>query len=479
MNQMHTAKIPPAQTIFAIFASTFLIAGCATRHAASHRAGEQEAQKEVARTEIVADAPKDGAKVVFTTSGMPMPVNFSTSTSDEACTGFQRVGSVFDSGRGILLPSIARLTEKLNKAVMKAETSRTVSVEPGMQLQVKGLYGDDMDSHSASCGPFVTSFVPEKGHTYHVNFAFNGTQSCSQSMTDITVHDHPVSVGRPLYCGLRDLAATVTGNPLRTKHEQDLEAARKKEAAATSPFERASALQDEAAALDSLGKPDEALARIDDALRLADPSRSKDLIATKAGIEFSLNNPQQALALLAPEIGKIREFAAHNPQLTRAGVLGTYTEGFVTATFAHIQLEQWKAAIDTLADAESPLEGPGFYAYRALVYRYIMARAHDASLTNPQLERDASYYAANDKNQYGALLRAWQGENIVRELSIINAGLSGDERQDAEAEEQFYLGAYAKFVKGDAAEGRSRLSIMDLLAPYGSIEWIYGKRVLQ
>lgn len=140
-------------------------------------------------------------------------------------------------------------------------------------------------------------------------------------MTDITVHDHPVSVGRPLYCGLRDMAATVTGNPLRTKHEQDLEAARKKEAAATSPFERASALQDEAAALDSLGKPDEALARIDDALRLADPSRSKDLIATKAGIEFSLNNPQQALALLAPEIGKIREFAAHNPQLTRAGVL--------------------------------------------------------------------------------------------------------------------------------------------------------------
>jgi tetratricopeptide (TPR) repeat protein len=446
---------------------------------ASHRTGEQEAHKDAAQAEIVADAPKDGAKVVFTTSGMPMPVGFSTSTSDQACTGFQRVGTVFDSGRGVLLPSIARLTEKLNKAVMKSETSRTVDVQPGVQIQVKGLYGDDMDRHSDSCGPFVTSFVPEKGHTYHVNFAFNGTQSCSQSMTDITVRDHPVSVGRPLHCGLRDLRASVNGNPLRMKHEQALEAAQKREAAANSASDKASALQDEAAALDSLGRSDEALARIDEALRLADPARSKDLIATKAGIEFSLNNPQQALVLLAPEIEKTREFAARNPQFARVGALGTYTEGFVTATFAHIQLEQWKAAIGTLADAESPLEGPSFYAYRALVYRYIMARAHDASLANPQLEQEATYYAANDKNQYGVLLRTWQGEDALKELSIINAGLSGDDRQEAEAEEQFYLGAYSKFVKGDADAGHRRLRILDQLAPYGSIEWIYGKRVLQ
>ncbi|MDP9651629.1 hypothetical protein [Paraburkholderia caledonica] len=313
---------------------------------------------------------------------------------------------------------------------------------------------------------------------YHVNFAFDGTQSCSQSMMDITVRDHPVSVGRPLHCDLRDFTAAVD-NPLRMKHEQALEAARKEEAAAKTASDKAFALKDEAAALDSLGRSDEALARIDEALRLAEPSRSKDLIATKAGIEFSMNAPQQALALLAPEIQRTREFAAHNPQLARAGALGTYTEGFVTATFANIQLEQWKAAISTLADAESELEGPSFYAYRALVYRYIMARAHDASLKNPQLEREATYYAANDKNQYGVLLRTWQGEDALNELSIINAGLSGDDRQEAEAEEQFYLGAYAKFVKGDTDAARGRLRILNQLAPYGSIEWIYGRRVLE
>lgn len=408
-----------------------------------------------------------------------MAVGFSTSTSDQACTGFQSVGAVFDSGRGALLPSIASLTEKLNKAVLRTETSRAVNVKPGVQIQVKGLYGDDMDRRSDSCGPFVTALVPEKGHVYHVNFAFDGTQSCSQSMTDITVRDHPVSVGRPLHCSLRDLRASMGGNPLRAKHEQALAAARIHEAAANSAFDKALALQDEAAALDSLGESDAALARINEALQLVDPAKSKDLIATKAGILFSLNDPQQALSILAPEMEKTREFAARNPQLARVGALGTYTEGFVTATFAHVQLQQWKAAIDTLADAEAPLEGPSFYAYRALVYRYIMARAHDPALANPRLERDATYYAANDKNQYGVLLRIWQGEDALKALSIVNAGLSGEERQEAEAEEQFYLGAYAKFVKGDADAARSRLRILDGIAPYGSIEWVYGKRVLQ
>ncbi|MBR8149776.1 hypothetical protein, partial [Burkholderia vietnamiensis] len=39
--------------------------------------------------------------------------------------------------------------------------------------------------------------------------------------------------------------------------------------------------------------------------------------------------------------------------------------------------------------------------------------------------------------------------------------------------------SYAKFVKGDADAARSRLRILDGIAPYGSIEWVYGKRVLQ
>lgn len=479
MNHMSVTELLPTRTVCATLVSIVLIAGCATKHVASHRADKRVAHKDASQTENIAETPKDGAKVVFTASGMPMIVRFSTSTSDSACYGFQPVGNVYDGVRGGLLPSVARLTQKLNKAFLRAKTSRTVNVQAGVPIQVQGLFGDDTDHRFSSCGPLVTAFTPETGHTYNVDFAFNGTQSCSQSLTDVTVRDKPVPVGRPLHCGSRGDGIYADGNPLRTKHERALKEARKKVAAAATAADKAFALQDAAAALDSLGKSDEALARIDEALGLVDASRSKDLIATKAGIEFSLNNPQQALALLTPEIEKTRQFAANNPQLARAGVLGTYTEGFITATFAHMQLEQWKEAIDTLADAESPLEGPSFYAYRALVYRYIMARAHDASLANQRLEHDAQYYAANDKNQYGLLLRTWQGEDALNELSIINAGLSAEDRREAEAEEQFYLGAYAKFVKGNADAGRNRLAILDHIAPYGSIEWIYGKRVLQ
>ncbi|AZU59175.1 hypothetical protein CFM90_23765 (plasmid) [Ralstonia solanacearum] len=159
--------------------------------------------------------------------------------------------------------------------------------------------------------------------------------------------------------------------------------------------------------------------------------------------------------------------------------LSTFTEGFITATFAHIQLEQWRDAIATLADAEAMLEGPSFYAYRSLVYRYIMGRARDASLANARLEKSTAYYTQNDKSHYGALLRLWQGEDTSKEVAALIWRMSGQEQQEACGEALFYTAAYVKFVKGDAASARFMLDHLNRVAPYGSIEWIYGKRVLQ
>jgi tetratricopeptide (TPR) repeat protein len=268
-------------------------------------------------------------------------------------------------------------------------------------------------------------------------------------------------------------------NFLKSDHEQRLDKARMEEAVAKTALDKAWAMQRVAAALNSLGRSEEALLVIDQALKVVDPSKSQDLIATKAGILFSLNEPQAALTLLAPKIEKTRQFADSKPQLERAAALGIFTEGFITATFAHIQLEQWRDAIITLADAHSPLEGPKFYAYRSLVYRYIMSRAHDPSLGNARLEQEATYYAAHDKGHYGALLRMWQGEDTVKEIATAIAEMSGADQQEAFGEALFYGGAYAKFVKGNAVGGSIMLDRLNRLAPYGSIEWIYGKRVLQ
>lgn len=268
-------------------------------------------------------------------------------------------------------------------------------------------------------------------------------------------------------------------NYLQSAHEQRLQAARAEASAATSPSDMAEALRAQAAELDSLGKSTEALTLIDQAFKLVAPKQDRRLVATKAGILFSLNEPKAALDLLEPELAAVRK-SAENPDPVRRMVgLSAFTEGFVTATFAHLQLGQWQEAIVTLSDAEAPLEGPGFYAYRSLAYRYIMARANNSSLGNARLEKSAAAYAQKDKSHYGALLRMWQGEDSASDIASVISKLSGQEQQEARVEADFYMGAYAKFVKGDDAKARQMLDAMNQLAPYGSIEWIYGKRVLQ
>ncbi|WP_317202851.1 hypothetical protein [Janthinobacterium sp.] len=267
-------------------------------------------------------------------------------------------------------------------------------------------------------------------------------------------------------------------NFLKAQHESSLVQARAEEKSAKTPMEQAFALQAQAARLNSLGRSEQALALINRAVDLLEPSTNKDVLATKAGVLFALNDPQGALAVLAPKIKETRDFAAGKSPGESMGALATYSEGFVTATFAHMQLEQWHEALGTLADAQAPLEGPSFYAYKSLVYRYIMARAQDPSLAQAELERSAVYYASHDKSHYGALLRMWQGEDTLAELAKILADLPGLEQQDAFAESLFHGAAYAKFVKGDAARSQGLLTMMNTVAPYGSVEWIYGRRVL-
>ncbi|WGS50000.1 hypothetical protein LFL96_00345 [Paraburkholderia sp. D15] len=414
-------------------------------------------------------------------------VMYWTSDSSDPCTDFKPVGRVFYSGRDVLLPWIAKMNESIQRGVSRSEASRERYVKPGTPIQIKGYSGSPSDEgrpnpEFSSCGPIVTAFTPEKAKTYLVEFVFNGTESCSQHVSDITNASKPVAVGAyPLQC---KQGKPGYGRPygienfLKAEHEQALEKARKEEAAATSPSDKAVAMNREAAELDPLGKPDEALVVIDRALPMLDTSKRASLIATKAGILFNRNDPQGALNLLKPELERTRKAANAQPVAQRAVALGTFTEGFITATFSYMQLEQWQNAINTLADAESPLEGADFYAYRSLVYRYIMTRANNASLANPMLEERALYYAANDKGYYGPLLRMYQGEDTIMEVVKITAKMTGSDQQDAFAETLFYSGAYLKFVKGNEAGSKAKLDGLNRLAPYGSIEWIYGKRVL-
>jgi tetratricopeptide (TPR) repeat protein len=459
------------------------LTGCAHRQPRPDSASAQKKQHRVKQADAEKPADPTAAKLTFTSSGMPMAVGYWTSTSTQMCDAFQPVGRVFDSGRKVLLPWIANMTEKMNKAVLHNEVSRTQYVQPGVPIQVKGVSGNPDDRRFDSCGPLVTLFTPEPGKKYVVDFDFNGRASCSQSVMDVTDPDHPVPAGRPVACAKVSDYATLYDrekkNYLKADHEQELSDAQRDEAAATSDADKASAMKKEAAALDSLDRSKEALEIVDRALSMAGAPNRRDLIATKAGILFNLNDPQAALALLAPELDDVRKRAASQPAVLHDIALGAFNEGFVTATFAHMQLEQWKEAVDTLADAKAPLEGPGFLAYRGLIYRYIMARAQNPSLANTELEHDATDSADHYSGHYGVLLRMWRGDQTLEEMTGVLARMSGADLQEAQGEVDFYTAAYMKFVKANPVGAKAEFAELDKLAPYGSIEWIYGKRVLQ
>jgi tetratricopeptide (TPR) repeat protein len=279
-------------------------------------------------------------------------------------------------------------------------------------------------------------------------------------------------------CGSISLHAAT--NFLQADHEESLSRAIDEEKKALTAWDRAWELNIQAVALNSLDETERALKLIDQALSMVESTKNKDFVATKAAIYFHMNKPLDALYTLKSDLEKTREFA-----LSESGGIqhrmvrfSTFTSGFITATFASMQLGKWEEAINTLADAHSILEGPKFYAYRSLVYLYIMTRANDPSLANAELEKSASYYISNDKSHYGALLRMWKGENTSEEFLKIVETMEGSEQQEALSEGFFYSGAYSKYVKNDQAGASEKLNNLNQLAPYGSLEWIYGRRVL-
>lgn len=160
--------------------------GCAHREAKPESPKVTQSEKPVKsdKSEISAATKVDrtGALLTFVSSGAPMHVNYEMSASEENCEGFKRVGKVFHSGRGVLLPWIAKVTEGANKAVMRAHTKIKKSV-PGnqlVQIRSQSSWG------GGSCGPLTVKFIPEPSKSYLVDFAFAGNSACSQRVIDVT-----------------------------------------------------------------------------------------------------------------------------------------------------------------------------------------------------------------------------------------------------------------------------------------------------
>jgi hypothetical protein len=153
-------------------ASTLFLFGCGTQTPRANAAKVHEPKL----------IHENDPTLILKSTGMPMNVEYSVNASEVSCENFEKVGTVRDSGRSVLLPWIARLSEKMNKIPTQLE--KTVPAKT--KIQVMG-YGKWYDGTSrGSCGPLVTEFTPDASSSYLVEFVWAGTARCSSRVFDIT-----------------------------------------------------------------------------------------------------------------------------------------------------------------------------------------------------------------------------------------------------------------------------------------------------
>lgn len=129
------------------------------------------------------------AKIIIRSSGLPANVVYTMSTSAEQCAGFEPAGVVFDSGKGVLLPWIEKMTSRLRRKMgAVTEIERMVSASQPIQIQGYSTYmeSNGLFTTTKKFGPLTTRFTPAGGKTYLVKFTFTGGGNCSQELSDVT-----------------------------------------------------------------------------------------------------------------------------------------------------------------------------------------------------------------------------------------------------------------------------------------------------
>ncbi len=138
------------------------------------------------------------SKLVMRSEGMSVPVQFSVSTSPKACDAFSKPVAVVDLGRGVLLPSIAKMTKRGRKEFLDQQL---IPQEP-VQVRAYSEWSSSMGGgpnmpttiQSGKCGPLVKRFTPQSDHAYVARLLFVDFRECSLVIEDASNPDMPVKV---------------------------------------------------------------------------------------------------------------------------------------------------------------------------------------------------------------------------------------------------------------------------------------------
>lgn len=131
------------------------------------------------------------AKLVMRSDGDPKDVLFSISSDEAVCGGFKELGTTRDSGRGVIYPWIADLSEIGRRGPVGFVAS---DLTPGQTIVVRGHGSGVTTARFDRCGPRYSQFTPQENHAYLAQFTWT-RKGCQQSIADVTDPDAPVPVG--------------------------------------------------------------------------------------------------------------------------------------------------------------------------------------------------------------------------------------------------------------------------------------------
>lgn len=102
-----------------------------------------------------------------------------------------------------MYPWIASAVQRTSRA----EPYLVHEAVPGKTLQVRGdgtwSSGAGLGYRSGRCGPLVSSFTPQDGRAYTVEFVWGDQATCKLAVMDATVPDAPVPVSTQAIAGCR------------------------------------------------------------------------------------------------------------------------------------------------------------------------------------------------------------------------------------------------------------------------------------
>lgn len=121
------------------------------------------------------------AKLVIRTLGSPQRVGFKALYPDGEPDEY--LGAVSNSGRGVVMPWIAKMNETVNSIVLRRDAELQKLLAVGKPIIISGA-AESVEFRS-TCGPVFSRFTPDTGKVYLVEFQFL-SGGCTQNLYDIS-----------------------------------------------------------------------------------------------------------------------------------------------------------------------------------------------------------------------------------------------------------------------------------------------------